>query len=149
LSVRAIPASEEGLFEESEKNFWEQNWKITPQSDRTGYRLTAIPLQAENHLEMRSYGVVAGIVQVPPSGEPIIQMSDTNTAGGYPKIAGVISADLWRLGQLRPGQKVRFLKSDYTQAAFIEKSLQDYFDKIQQMRQRLEANHKGELIDAH
>jgi len=149
LTVRALGASEETLFENSLKSFWQQDWQITPQSDRTGYRLTGIALQAENHLEMRSYGVVAGIVQVPPSGEPIIQMSDTNTAGGYPKIAGVISADLWRLGQLRPGQKVRFLKSDYTQAALIEKSLQGYFDGIQQMRRRLEVKYKGELTDVH
>jgi len=148
LTVRALPASEEGLFVDSEEPFWQQDWKITPQSDRTGYRLTGTPLKARQHMEMRSYGVVAGIVQVPPSGEPIVQLSDTNTAGGYPKIAGVISGDLWRLGQLRPGQKIRFIRSDHAQAAIIDKALQQYFISLKQMCQHLGSHIRKEKIHA-
>jgi allophanate hydrolase subunit 2 len=48
------------------------------------------------------------VVQVPPSGQPIVQMADANTAGGYPKIATVISADLWALAQTRSGEPVGF-----------------------------------------
>jgi len=149
LTVRALPASEESLFEVSDISFWEQDWKLTPQSSRTGYRLTGTPLKAKRHMEMHSYGVVAGIVQVPPSGEPIVQMSDANTAGGYPKIAGVVSGDLWRLGQLRPGQKIRFVRCDHAAAARIHKELQEYFTSIKQMHHRLNAQPAGESIHAH
>jgi len=145
LNVRAIPAREEALFATSAVSFWQQDWKITPQSDRTGYRLAGVSLKAKEHLEMRSYGVVAGIVQVPPSGEPIVQMSDTNTAGGYPKIAGVVSGDLWRLGQLRPGQKIRFIPCDYAQATLLEHELQRYFTSLEQMVQRLYKQQNGDL----
>jgi len=148
LCVRAMPASEEALFAGNEVSFWQQDWIITPHSDRTGYRLSGVPLKPKEHVEMRSYGVVAGIVQVPPSGEPIVQMSDTNTAGGYPKIAGVISSDLWRLGQLRPRQKIRFLSCDYAQAATIERELQRYFTSLKQMVNRLMAQSSGDLIHA-
>ena len=64
--------------------------KFPPQSDRTGYRLSGEPVRPTAPVEMRSYGIVPGVVQVPPGGEPIVQMSDANTAGGYPKIAGVL-----------------------------------------------------------
>jgi len=148
LSVRALPASEEALFENNEETFWGQDWKVTPQSNRTGYRLTGTPLKAKKHLEIHSYGVVAGIVQVPPSGEPIVQMSDTNTAGGYPKIAGVASGDLWRLGQLRPGQKIRFIRCDHAQALTIHDALQRYFTSLEQLYNRLCEQKTGEQIHA-
>src|SRR4030095_7094758 len=90
-----------------QERFWATEWKITHHSDRGGYRLSGHPLTLAAPVELRSYGLVAGIVQVPPSGEPIIQLSDANTAGGYPKIAAVIEADLGRachgaLGGLLP-----------------------------------------------
>jgi len=149
LTVRALPAGEESLFEASEISFWDQNWKLTSQSGRTGYRLTGVPLKAKQHMEMYSYGVVAGIVQVPPSGEPIVQMSDANTAGGYPKIAGVVSGDLWRLGQLRPGQKVCFVRCDHAQAVQIHQALQQYFTSLKQMHHRLTVQQAGEAVHAH
>jgi allophanate hydrolase len=101
--VRALPAGEHDLFGADAERFWAQSWKISAQSDRTGFRLSGTPVNLTSPVEMRSYGIVPGVVQVPPAGEPIIQMSDANTAGGYPKIAGVIDADLWRLGQARIG----------------------------------------------
>jgi allophanate hydrolase subunit 2 len=51
-----------------------------------------------------------GTVQVPPSGQPIIQLAEANTCGGYPKIAHVIEADLWRLGQAPVGSRLRFVR---------------------------------------
>lgn len=137
LTVRALPASEDALFIDSERTFWGQEWKITSQSDRTGYRLKGTALQPKEVVEMHSYGVVPGIVQVPPSGEPIVQMSDANTAGGYPKIAGVISADLWRLGQLRAGQKIRFVKSSYREAAKAADNIESYFKRLDTMSRQV------------
>ena len=57
---------------------------------------------------MLTEGTPLGAVQVPPDGQPIILFVEHQTTGGYPKPANVISADFWRLGQLRPRDEVRF-----------------------------------------
>lgn len=81
---------------------------------------------------MRSHGVVPGVVQVPPGGEPIIQMSDANTAGGYPKVAGVIECDLWRLGQARIGSRLQFVRSTHAEARVVEQAVASYLEDIRQ-----------------
>ncbi|MCP3467392.1 biotin-dependent carboxyltransferase family protein [Bradyrhizobium sp. CCGUVB23] len=117
LRVRVMRAGEHILFSEAMRaTFWSTKWKISARSDRGGYRLTGGKLTLAAPVEMRSHGVVAGVVQVPPAGEPIIQMSDANTAGGYPKIAAVIQADLWRLGQAPPGSFIAFEEVGYQDA---------------------------------
>jgi len=126
LLVRAVPAGEHELFGADADRFWTQPWRISSQSDRTGYRLSGEPIKPEAPVEMRSHGVVPGVVQVPPSGEPIIQMSDANTAGGYPKIAGVIEGDLWRLGQARIGTKIQFVRSTHAEARAVEQAVDRY-----------------------
>jgi allophanate hydrolase subunit 2 len=68
-------------------------------------------------------------VQTPPGGEPIILMADAQTTGGYAVPAVVISADLGRLAQLRPGDRVRF--------ALV--SLDDALEALRARRRRLEA----------
>ena len=79
---------------------------------------------------MLSYGLVAGIVQVPPSGEPIIQLSDANTAGGYPKIAAVIEADIWRLAQARPGSLIRFEEVGHAEAVDAMAPIETYLKTV-------------------
>lgn len=92
---RAIPETDYFRFpEHARRRFWNTDWKISPQTNRTGYRLKGEQVLPDKAVELRSYGVVPGIIQVPPSGEPIVQMTDANTAGGYPRIASVIEADL-------------------------------------------------------
>ncbi|MEY9586773.1 biotin-dependent carboxyltransferase family protein [Sinorhizobium fredii] len=130
LLVRAIPAGEYALFGAEAERFWTQTWKISSQSDRTGYRLSGEPIRLASPVELRSHGVVPGVVQMPPSGEPIVQMSDANTAGGYPKIAGVIDVDLWRLGQARIGGRIRFVQSSVAEARAAERAVQAYLEDI-------------------
>ena len=65
---------------------------------------------------MTSTGMVPGAVQVPPDGNPIVLMVDHATVGGYPVIACVISADLPRLGQVRPGDRLAFAPIDPAEA---------------------------------
>lgn len=116
-AVRVLPAGEYALFtEESQQRFWDTGWKISGQSNRAGFRLLGQPLEFARRLEMRSHGIVPGVVQVPPSGEPIIQLSDAHTAGGYPKIGTVIEADLWRLAQAPLGSRLRFVPVTYRDA---------------------------------
>ncbi|MGV1826683.1 5-oxoprolinase subunit C family protein [Agrobacterium vitis] len=130
LPIRALPAGEHDWFGEESIRFWAQDWKISSQSDRTGYRLSGTPVKLKEHVEMRSHGVVTGVVQVPPGGEPIIQMSDANTAGGYPKMAGVIDIDIWRLGQARIGSRIRFVQSSLAEAKAAEHAMAAYLADI-------------------
>lgn len=131
LPVRVLRAGEYDLFSAAmQERFWATEWKITHHSDRGGYRLFGNPLKLASPVELRSYGLVAGIVQVPPSGEPIIQLSDANTAGGYPKIAAVIEADLWRLGQARLGSFIRFEEATYEAAVEAMAPVADYVTRI-------------------
>lgn len=132
LVIRALPAGEHDLFGADAERFWSQPWKISARSDRTGYRLSGDPIHPTETVEMRSHGVVPGVIQVPPVGEPIVQMSDANTAGGYPKIAGVIEADLWRLGQARIGSMLRFVPATHAEAKAVETALAAYVEDIRQ-----------------
>ena len=85
------------------------DFKIAPTSDRMGLRLSG-PILAHNDkgAEIPTDGVVPGAIQVPGDGQPIVLLADGQTTGGYAKIATVISADLPRLGQARPGETLRF-----------------------------------------
>ncbi len=135
LLIRALPAGEHDLFGADAERFWNQSWKISSQSDRTGYRLSGEPVRPTTPIEMRSCGIVPGVVQVPPSGEPIVQMSDANTAGGYPKIAGVLEADLWLLGQARIGSYVRFVRSSHAEARALDHAIAAYVNDVRNTAQ--------------
>ncbi|MFO1273981.1 MAG: biotin-dependent carboxyltransferase family protein [Rubrivivax sp.] len=116
-ALRVLPAAEYTAYTEASRAaFWQQDWKITAQSDRYGYRLEGQPLQALAPVEMRSHGIVPGVIQVPPGGQPIVQMRDAQPSGGYPKLGTVIDADLWRLGQAPVGSRVRFVECDWAGA---------------------------------
>lgn len=84
------------------------SFRISPQSNRMGYRLQGPPLVRVRDGELISEPLGIGAIQVPPTGEPILLMADRQTAGGYPKIGYVISADLPLAGQLAPGDFIEF-----------------------------------------
>jgi biotin-dependent carboxylase-like uncharacterized protein len=116
-AVRVLPAAEYDCFTSAAHDaLWSGTWKITPQSDRYGYRLAGDELKLQRALELRSHGIVPGVIQVPPGGQPIIQMRDAQPSGGYPKIGTVIEADLWRLGQAPIGSRIRFLRCSWDEA---------------------------------
>lgn len=131
LVLRVIRGGDYEIFPVAmQQRFWQVSWKISHQSDRGGYRLSGPELELPAPVELRSYGLIAGIVQVPPSGIPIIQLSDANTAGGYPKIATVIDADIWRLGQARPGSTIRFREVVHKEAVAAMEPVTDYLADI-------------------
>ncbi len=102
--IRILPGAQVDWFDRSLMN---QSFQISPSSNRMGLRLDGgrfPPLDQE----MTSEPVCPGTIQITREGQPIILGVDGQTIGGYPKIAQVISADLDRLGQLRPGDEVRF-----------------------------------------
>ncbi|MDR2113392.1 MAG: biotin-dependent carboxyltransferase family protein [Candidatus Accumulibacter sp.] len=93
-------------------------YTATAQSDRMGMRLEgpALAHRTPALADIVSDGTTLGAIQVPGNGQPIILLADCQTAGGYPKIATVISADLPRLAQTRPGQAIRFRAVDAKEA---------------------------------
>lgn len=130
-AVRVLPAAEyDGYTEASQAAFWRNEWKITPQSDRYGYRLAGEALQPVAPMEMRSHGIVPGVIQVPPDGQPIVQMRDAQPTGGYPKIGTVIEADLWRLGQAPIGGRIRFVETSWEEALDALDELQSWLADV-------------------
>lgn len=86
---------------------YEAAYVVKEESNRMGLRLSGPAIPSPPGV-MLTEGVPLGAIQVPPNGEPIILFVEHQTTGGYPKPASVISADLWRVGQLRPRDPVRF-----------------------------------------
>jgi len=102
---------------ESKKRFMESSFTVSTHSDRTGIRLSGPWLHRKKGLgdSIISEGIVPGAIQVPGDGQPIILLVETIT-GGYRKIATVISADLPLLGQVKPGDQVRFCEVSMQEA---------------------------------
>ncbi len=83
-------------------------YTVAPASDRMGLRLQGPVLERAIEGELPSQGTTAGAMQVPADGQPILLLADRQTAGGYPRIATVIGADIATAGRLAPGMSVRF-----------------------------------------
>lgn len=140
--LRVVPAAEYDCFEvASMKAFWDTEWKISAQSDRYGYRLAGTALALREPMETRSHGIIPGVIQVPHSGQPIIQVRDAQPSGGYPKIGAVIEADLWRLGQARAGTCIRFVPCSYEQAVAALRPIDHYLARVRHLSQLYRAYH--------
>ncbi|QHC36325.1 biotin-dependent carboxyltransferase family protein [Komagataeibacter xylinus] len=116
--LHLLPAAEYDAFtEQAHACLVNQPWRITTHANRVGFRLEGeTPLTTRQPLSLLSHGVMPGTVQVPPAGQPIIQMADANTCGGYPKIGVIIEPDLSFLSQMAPGAHVKFRVIDHAQA---------------------------------
>jgi biotin-dependent carboxylase-like uncharacterized protein len=133
-AMRVLPAAEYDQFDaDALQAFWDTDWKISAQSDRYGYRLAGVALTRRGASEIRSHGIVPGVIQVPHSGQPIIQMRDAQPSGGYPKIGTVIEADLWRLGQACAGSRICFVPCSYEQAAAAVQPIEHYLGQLSRL----------------
>lgn len=131
IVLRVLPSSETQEFSQASLDaFFAEPYKVTPASNRQGFRLEGPELHRIATGELRSHGIAPGIVQVPGGGQPIIQLADSATMGGYPKIACVIEPDLWRIAQARPGDTLRFSSIDLTQAREAEREEKAMFDAV-------------------
>ena len=107
--IRVIKATNFDYFtEEAQSCFFNSEFKVTKLSDRMGMRLEGKKLENKVSTNIKSEGLVKGVVQVPSDGNPIIMLADHGTIGGYPKIANVISADFDKLVQLTPNSIIKF-----------------------------------------
>jgi antagonist of KipI len=98
-------------------SFTAAEYVVSGASDRMGLRLDGAPIAPPGAGRMLTEGMPLGAVQIPPAGKPVILFVDHQTTGGYPVIASIVSADLPRVGQLRPGARLRFELVDL-EAAF-------------------------------
>ncbi|NRD71903.1 biotin-dependent carboxyltransferase family protein [Shewanella sp. VB17] len=130
--IRALPGPEMSLFTaEARKAFWHNSWQLTNESNRMGARLSGEKLSLIEPKELNSHAVMPGVVQVPPSGQPIVLLADAQTTGGYPKIATVIQADLWKLAQTRPDNTIKFIHVSPNQATAANYEWEQYFYRLQ------------------
>jgi allophanate hydrolase subunit 2 len=123
--IRVVTGGEFDRFDErSRALLWEERWRVGHESNRMGYRLHGVPLRYTGE-HLPSHGVFPGVIQVPPSGEPIVLLADAHTTGGYPKAGAVIPADLALVAQSRPGDLLQFVTvsaADAARAAEAEKA---------------------------
>ncbi len=107
-TLKVWPGPEWRLFPESSRSrFLETAWQVSPQSDRTGYRLDGATV-AGGPQGILSGPMLTGAIQIPPGGQPIVLMPDGPTVGGYARLASVSPSDLANLAQCAPGTHIRF-----------------------------------------
>ncbi|GGG05818.1 biotin-dependent carboxyltransferase family protein [Paenibacillus abyssi] len=136
IRIRVTRGSQFERFDHTSRHhFFHQPFRVTPQSDRMGYRLTGPVLQLQDPLEMISEGVCLGTVQVPPDGNPIILLADRQTVGGYPSIAQVTAVDIPIIAQMKPGKTFTF------QEISVEEAQRLYLDLEKDMEEMKIAIH--------
>lgn len=115
--LRVLPGPQEDWFgDDAWRSLTSVSFRISPRSNRMGYRLEGPPLVRTRQAEAISEPVTIGAIQVPLAGEPILLMADHQTTGGYPRIGHVISADLCLAGQLAPGDFIEFERCTHADA---------------------------------
>ena len=121
-NIRVIKGTNFDYFsEEGKKIFFKNEFKVSKLSDRMGMRLEGKKIENIVETNIRSEGLIKGVIQVTADGFPIIMLSDHGTIGGYPKIGVVISADYDKLVQLTPGSRVKFQDVDLNSAETLFK----------------------------
>ncbi len=120
--IRVIKGTNFNFFsDEGKKIFFKKEFSVSKLSDRMGMRLEGQKIENVIDTNIRSEGLIKGVIQVPADGNPIIMLSDHGTIGGYPKIGVVISADYDKLVQLSPGSKIKFQEIELSDAETLFK----------------------------
>lgn len=142
IDLRVVMGPQEESFtQEGIRTFLNSTYQVTHEADRMGYRLDGPKIEHKKGPDIISDGIAFGSVQVPGHGLPIVMMADRQTTGGYTKIATVITPDLNKLAQAKPGDKVRF------QPVSLEKAhrlYREYEEKINKLKEYLEKEEKSE-----
>jgi antagonist of KipI len=132
-AIRFLPGMHWDEFSEaSRQDFAGSEFRISPQSDRMGYRLLGPALSMSQPRQMLSEAACFGTVQVPSGGEAIILMADRQTTGGYPKIAQIATVDLPILAQCAPGQTLRFQPIGLEEAQRLDSERERAFTQLQE-----------------
>ena len=134
-TIRTTKGTNFDYFSKEAKNkFFNEEYQVTNLSDRMGMRLEGPKLENIVNTNIKSEGLVKGVVQVPADGNPIIMFSDHGSIGGYPKIAVVITADHDKAAQLAPGSRIKFKEVNLDEAESLfktySKDTKSYLEKI-------------------
>jgi len=134
-TIRTTKGTNFDYFSKEAKNkFFNEEYQVTNLSDRMGMRLEGPKLENIVNTNIKSEGLVKGVIQVPADGNPIIMFSDHGSIGGYPKIAVVITADHDKAAQLMPGSKIKFKEVNLDEAESLFKTYSEntksYLEKI-------------------
>lgn len=119
-TIRILPGTHQSQFSEKSLHaLYNEEFKVSPQSDRMGYRLQGPKLERSEKQEILSEAVALGTVQVPASGSPVILLADRQTTGGYPRIGQVILPDIPLVAQMKPGESLRFQEVTWEEAEWL------------------------------
>jgi UPF0271 protein len=134
-TIRITKGTNFDYFSKEAKNkFFKEEYLVTNLSDRMGMRLEGPKLENIVNTNIKSEGLVKGVVQVPADGNPIVMFSDHGSIGGYPKIAVVITADHDKVAQLAPGSRIKFKEVNLDEAESLfktySKDTKSYLEKI-------------------
>jgi biotin-dependent carboxylase-like uncharacterized protein len=139
IKLRVILGPQDDRFtQHGIDTFLSAEYTVSTKADRMGYRLDGAPIQHNDRADIISDGIPLGAVQVPGDGLPMILLADGPTTGGYAKIATVISIDITKLAQAKPGDKVRFTQVTEHEAHM---ALKEYEQKIQTVKHLLQGTH--------
>lgn len=119
---------DEVLAEEGRERLLSATFTVSPASDRTGIRLegATVPVRPGTPDSIISEGIISGAIQLPADGRPIIVLAET-ASGGYRKPATVIAADMHKLGQIMPGDEVRFAAVSLEEAVELLRRREEAF----------------------
>jgi biotin-dependent carboxylase-like uncharacterized protein len=121
-NIRVIKGTNFDYFSEGGKKIiFEKEFTVSKLSDRMGMRLEGSKIENIVNTNIKSEGLLKGVIQVPADGNPIIMLSDHGTIGGYPKIGVVASVDYDRLVQISPGSKIKFKEIELSDAETLFK----------------------------
>lgn len=124
VHLRVVLGPQEDTFSyKGIADFFGNTYTVSNEADRMGYRLDGKKIEHVDSADIISDGIIKGAVQVPSHGQPIIMMADCQTTGGYTKLAHVISTDLWKIAQLKAGDKISFkaVRVEEAQEAYKER----------------------------
>jgi len=129
--VRITRGLQSSYFSENTwKTFTSQTFAVSDVFSRMGIRLLCDPIKSLKGNEILTEGIPLGAIQVPGAGEPIISFVEHQTTGGYPKIANVISADLCKVGQLKPGDEFQFELVSFEKAESLRLEQETFLYKL-------------------
>ncbi len=127
-AVRACRSAETHLLQEKQRDaLVDTHWTIGRRADRMGMQLDGPTLEISSAGRMPSAPVFPGTIQCPEDGSPFVLSVDAGTTGGYPRIAQVARMDRHQLGQMRPGDHVRFLPREPQEAIVELRAKHDYW----------------------
>jgi antagonist of KipI len=129
--IRVTPGAQHDWFgPQAFDKFLSCPYSVSEESNRSGLRLKGQPISPRVRSQLLTEGVSLGAIQVPQDEQPIILFVDQQTTGGYPKIANVISADMHRVGQLRPREQLRFAEVAIPEAIRLLREQEEWLKQI-------------------